>query len=142
MIQRIVHRDLPALQDLYEELVGSRGTLSDMERVFEPLNNNEAYYLLGYKLDGVLAGSVMGVICYDLVNACKPFMVVENVIVSSKAQGKGVGKQLMLALEEIANEHNCEYMMLCSSSYRKEAHQFYVSLGYPIDSVQGFRKML
>lgn len=113
-----------------------------MQRVFRQMESNSAYHLLGYKHEGMLLGSVMGVICHDLVGTCRPFMVVENVIVSAKAQGMGVGKKLMLALEQMANDHDCAYIMFCSSSYRKDAHRFYESLGYKLDEVQGFRKML
>jgi len=142
MIQPIVTEDLPELQTLYEELIGEKGSLTQMEVVFQKMRANEAYHLMGYKVDGVLAGSVMGVICHDLVGSCTPFMVVENVIVSSQFQGHGVGKKLMLAIEEIAKAHSCGYIMFCSSAFRKEAHQFYASLGYALDAVQGFRKML
>jgi len=142
MIQPIVTEDLPELQALYEELIGEGSNLAQVEAVYQKMRGNEAYHLLGYKVDGVLAGSVMGILCHDLVGSCKPFMVVENVIVSSRFQGHGVGKKLMLAIEKIANANECGYIMFVSSAYRKEAHQFYASLGYALDGVQGFRKML
>ncbi|OPA77860.1 GNAT family N-acetyltransferase [Paenibacillus selenitireducens] len=142
MIQPIIYEDLESLRLLYEELIGEAGDLSQMESVFRQMKSNSAYHLLGYKKDGELLGSVMGVICHDLVGTCRPFMVVENVIVSAKAQGMGAGKKLMQALEQLANENDCLYIMFCSSSYRKDAHRFYESLGYKLDEVQGFRKML
>ena len=84
----------------------------------------------------------MGIICYDLVDQCKPFMVIENVIVSSQAQRKGVGQQLMLRIEQIARDRECGYIILVSGAQRKEAHLFYEKMGYREEQVEGFRKHL
>ena len=109
---------------------------------FDKIEKNEDYFLLGAKCNDKLGGSLMGIICHDLVGECKPFMVIENVIVSSKYRGFGIGKKLMNEIERIGKEKGCYYTMFVSGAQRKEAHKFYESLGYRLDEVQGFRKYL
>ncbi|MFD2877411.1 GNAT family N-acetyltransferase [Paenibacillus rhizoplanae] len=62
-------------------------------------------------VDGELLGSLMGIVCQDLVGDCRPFMVIENVVVSSRARRQGLGKKLMTAIEAIAHERDCYYII-------------------------------
>ncbi|MDQ0088526.1 ribosomal protein S18 acetylase RimI-like enzyme [Paenibacillus anaericanus] len=84
----------------------------------------------------------MGIICHDFVGECKPFMVIENVIVSNRARRQGIGKKLMLEIERIAKERDCYYIILVSGEQRKEAHVFYEKLGFKDEKVEGYRKHL
>ena len=45
----------------------------------------------------------------------------------------------MQELDNYAHDNNCEYSILVSSGFRKNAHKFYESIGYN-DDVRGFRK--
>ena len=83
------------------------------------------------------SGSALGICCQCLVN---PFLVVEDVIVRSDQRGKGVGRMLMEALDQFAQEKGCAYSFLVSSDFRTGAHSFYESMGYT-DGVVGFRKI-
>lgn len=141
-IKRIESNDLKDLSLLFEELSGKKTDFEIMVKSFELINRNEDYIVLGANYDGKLVGSLMGIICYDLVGECKPFMVIENVIVSGNLRGKGIGKKLMTEIERIGKEKNCYYTMFVSGFQRKEAHKFYESLGYKLDEVQGFKKYL
>ena len=60
--------------------------------------------------------------------------------VDKKFRNRGVGKQLMKKIEEIAKKMGCKNIQFVSSAHRKGAHKFYESLGYKLDEVQGFRK--
>ena len=53
---------------------------------------------------GELLGTVMGIICLDIAAACRPFMLIENVVVAERARGRGIGKKLMASVERIAVE--------------------------------------
>lgn len=141
-VKRIEKNELKGLSLLLEELSGKKTNFEIMVKNFEWINKNEDYILLGAHYNGKLVGSLMGIICHDLVGECKPFMVIENVIVASDSRGKGIGKKLMMEIEKIAREKNCYYTMFVSGAHRKEAHQFYESLGYKLDEVQGFKKYL
>ncbi len=141
-IDPIEDEDLAELSLLYEELIGSPSDLLKMQAQFTILKSNANYRLTGIKVDGLLAGSVMGIICQDLVGDCRPFMVIENVVISHKFRGLGLGRKIMNEMEAIAKRKDCYYIIFVSSAYRKDAHKFYESLGYKLDEVQGFRKMI
>lgn len=134
--------DLEELAVLFEELTEDKTNYEEMVKNFYWMQANPDYILLAAKYDGVVAGSIMGIVCRDMVGDCKNFMVIENVIVKSNMRGKSVGKALVHEIETIGRERNCYYTMLVSLATRKEAHKFYESVGYPLDVVQGFKKYL
>ncbi|MFF2907293.1 GNAT family N-acetyltransferase [Paenibacillus sp. NPDC057934] len=142
ILKEIETDDLDALNDLYHELVERAAERSKLEEVFKLVKDDNRYILLGAFIDGELVGSVMGILCYDLVGDCRSFMVIENVVVSSRARRQGVGKKLMVRMEEIARERDCYYMILVSGEQRKEAHIFYETLGFRDEKVEGYRKHL
>lgn len=142
-IASIEQTDLEQLADLYTKLVGTETNRSSMQAMYEKISANPDYILIGAKDENQqLLGSLMGIVCTDLVGDCRPFMVIENVIVSEKSRRQGVGKLLMSYIEEQGRERNCYYTMLVSLIERKEAHIFYESIGYAKGVVRGFKKYL
>jgi len=142
-INKITENDLYGLINLYSQLVNEKSDLNKMKNIYKKIASNDNYYLLGAKDEtDTLVGSIMGVVCYDLLRECRPFMVMENMIVNENSRGKGIGKKLIAKLESIAKEQGCIFIEFCSSSFRKEAHKFYESAGYNPDEVQGYRKFL
>jgi GNAT superfamily N-acetyltransferase len=142
-IELLTSDDGEALAELYQELSGNTTDFNKMKPNLSWIIVNQDYYLIGAKNQkGELVGSVMGIMCRDIVGSCRPFMVLENVIVSTKYRGRGIGSQLLKRIENIAQERNCYYIMFVSSYERKVAHKFYESLGYKLDVVQGFKKYL
>lgn len=142
-IDRIKESDLADLICLYEELSGKKTDMRKLKESFHYIDSNPDYLLIAAKGDdGQLLGSLLGIICHDVVGECRPFMVLENVVVKSDFRGVGVGKELMNYIEDAACKNNCYYIMFVSSMDRKEAHAFYQSLGYSITAVQGFKKYL
>ncbi len=139
-INKISKNDLSELADLFKELTGNEQNVEKMEKNFLLMESSENYIVLGAKINGKLAGSVMGIVCLDIVDDCRPFMLIENVIVSEKYRRQGVGKALMLNIENTSVSKNCYYTMFVSGSQRKEAHKFYESIGYGNDIVRGFKK--
>ena len=128
-INRLEDGDLPSLSSLYEELSGKKTDSHKLKKNFEWINSNSDYLLIGAKDDEILVGSLMAIICHDIVGECKPFMVLENVIVKSDCRGMGIGKKLMSYIENYAREKKCYYIFFVSASDRKDAHKFYESLG-------------
>ncbi|MNC17637.1 putative acetyltransferase [compost metagenome] len=141
-IKEIEADSLSALNELYSELTGTMADLNKLTKAFAAIKADSRYILLGAYVDGELLGSMMGIICQDLVGDCRPFMVVENVVVSARARRQGLGKQLMTAIEGIAHERDCYYIILVSGEKRKEAHVFYEKMGYRDEKVEGYRKHL
>lgn len=139
-IRKISKVELQQLCELYSELIETATNHSKQLEVFELIEHNPNYYLLGAFGENQLLGSVMGIICHDLIGECKPFMVLENVVVSKRARRQGVGTKLMIHAEQIAKERSCEYMIFVSGDQRREAHIFYESLGFKEEAVEGYRK--
>ncbi|SYX82992.1 GNAT family N-acetyltransferase [Paenibacillus alvei] len=141
-IRSIKENELLALSQLYQELMGLQTNQSKLEQVYRTIQHNEQYIILGAFDEEQLVGSLMGIICHDLVGDCKPFMVIENVIVSPVVRRQGVGKKLMQEIENMARQRDCYYIIFVSGEQRKEAHQFYERLGFKDEKVEGYRKHL
>lgn len=139
-IKHIKSDDLSGLCQLYDELVNRVNNYTKLVDVYQSIQNNDNYIILGAFNDEGLVGSLMGIICYDLVGECQPFMVIENVIVSNRVRRQGIGKKLMLEIEQIAKERGCYYIIFVSGDQRKEAHAFYENLGFKDEKVEGYRK--
>lgn len=142
-IDEVQSGDLPQLSMLYEQLSGKPVDPVAMKPTFEKIKDDECYYLLGARTnDNLLVGTVMAVVCHDLVKNCRPFLIMENFIVDSEWHRKGIGSMMIRRVEDIAREHNCIFVQFCSSSYRTGAHAFYHESGYNPEEVKGFRKFL
>ena len=96
--------------------------------------------LLAAKEGGELVGSVMGVVCRDLIGECNPFMVMENMVVLESRRRHGIGRLLIEELERRAVALGCSYIEFVSSRERGEAHAFYEAVGYQPDPYRGFKK--
>lgn len=142
-VGKAARRDIPALAVLYEQLTEEASHVDKMAPIFES-NTNDAHYHLLAACDenGALLGSAMGILCRDLAKECRPFMLIENVVVLESARRQGAGRALMKELEAIARAHGCGYILLVSGSDRTAAHAFYERMGYPPGRARGFKKDL
>jgi len=134
--------DLQTLARLYRQFWGEASDLHAMEQKFRALRDNEAYILLCAEEDGQVIGSVMGVVCEELYGDCKPFLVLENMIVDQTLRQKGVGRRLFEELEHRALEKNCVQMILVTEQERADACAFYESLGFHPTHNKGYKKKL
>ncbi|MCY9761638.1 GNAT family N-acetyltransferase [Paenibacillus alvei] len=135
-IQTVAQTQLDELAELYTELDQSETNVERLKERFTALQSNPDYTFLGaVDNSGKLVGSVMGIRCYDLTGQCRPFMVLENMIVSKSHHRKGIGQILVEAIEKIAIESDCRSVVLLSSAWRTDAHQFYEKLGFTKDAI-------
>ncbi len=141
-IAELTELDLEGLAKLYKQFWGEESSLEKMLTTFRRLRINPNYIFLVAKLDGCLAGSVMGIVCEELYGECKPFMVVEDVVVDTNHRRQGIGSQLMRELEQCASTRGCAYIIFVTEQDRTTAHRFYESLGYSSDKYKGFKKRL
>lgn len=142
MIVNIEERHIEELAGLYEELSGKKSDLAKLREKYRVLKQNSSYILAGEEIDGKLVGTIMGIECFDLSEDCKPFMLIDNIVVSKNARGKGIGKCLMRFCENEASERGCSFIILVSAGHRKEAHRFYEKLGYSETGAVGFKKYI
>ncbi len=133
--------DVVGLSDLFVEFIGQGSNLTAMKQQIEVLSANSNYYIAVAIDRDKVVGTSMGIVCYDLVGNCNPFLLIENVVVLPEYQGQGVGNLLMQTLEDFGIINHCNYVILVSESKRESSHKFYEAIGYSTDQ-RGFKKRL
>jgi GNAT superfamily N-acetyltransferase len=141
-IRRMVKEDIPSLALLYKHFWNEDSSIEKMERKFIELHGNPEYIFLSALQENQLVGSVLGIICEELYGECKPFLLIEDLIVDHKYRRKGIGKALMAEIEMIALENDCYQILLITHNDRTDAIAFYESLGFNPDTHKGFKKSL
>ncbi len=140
IIRDLASEDLHGLAQLYKQFWGEECSLEKMQTVFETVCKDPRYVFLVADDHGLLTGSVRGVVCATLYGNCKPFMVVDDVIVDRPYRRRGIGKRLMRCLEARALENDCAFMTFVTETSRIEAQRFYSALGYDPEAYVGFKK--
>ena len=140
VIRDLAAEDLHSLAQLYKQFWGEACNLENMQIVYETVCKDPRYVFLVADDHGLLTGSVRGVVCAALYGNCKPFMVVDDVIVDMPYRRRGIGKRLMLCLEARALENDCSFITFVTENSRIEAQRFYSALGYDPDAYVGFKK--
>lgn len=141
LIRDMQEKDLNDVGVLYDSLFGQKSNLERMVETFS-LMNDDSYILIVAEENGKVIGTVMGIVCLTMVANLESFLVIEAVVVDKDYRGNGIGKKMLLDLEDRAKRQGCSYIILVSGDQRKEAHKFYEALGYGEDKAKGFRKFL
>lgn len=141
VIRNMLKTDIPQLAVLYKQFWNEDSNVLVMEDQFDRLSEQEMYILLSATINDRLVGSVMGIVCQELYGNCKPFLVLENMIVDKSARRKGVGKSLLHKLEEFAGLKNCTQIILVTERERADACSFYESCGFQRNN-KGYKKRL
>lgn len=136
VIERLSEQYVGQVVELQKTLVPFELTGEEAAARLEYILSNPDYALLIAREGDEVLGTVTGICCRAL---SMPFLVIEDVVVREDCRGKGIGKVLMDELDRFALENKCEYAILVSSGFRKEAHKFYEKQGFTED-VRGFRK--
>jgi GNAT superfamily N-acetyltransferase len=64
---------------------------------------------------------------------------IESVHVREDMRSRGIGAQMLRAVEDLARQRGCDRVQLTSRNVREDAHRFYRANGYGQTS-QGFKK--
>lgn len=105
---------------------------------YEEIFNSSDRCILAAREGDEIVGTVSGFCCRGLATT---LLAIEDLIVSESLRGGGIGTQLMAAIHDFGRQQGCEYAILVSSGFRKQAHHFYEKIGYTED-VRGFRREL
>jgi len=142
IIREMIADDIPQLEQLYRQFWGEESSIEIMIKQFNKLDKNDSYIFLSAVESNKLIGSVMGVICEELYGDCKPFLVLENMIVDKNHRIRGIGKALISELEKIAIKKDCTQVIFVTERNRFDAVKFYESAGYSSQTHVGFKKKL
>lgn len=139
-IRYMIEEDIPQLSTLYEQFWGDKSDTEKMRTQYKKLLGAGTHIFLSAVDEGKLIGSVMGVICEELYGECRPFLVIENMIVDKNSRRTGAGRALLSELERRARERGCTQMILVTESNREDACGFYEALGFPKDKKKDIRR--
>jgi predicted N-acetyltransferase YhbS len=142
LIREMIAEDIPQLEQLYRQFWGEESCVDAMNKQFQKLQENNSHIFISAIDNNKLIGSVMGVVCEELYGDCKPFLVLENMIVDKNYRNKGVGKALISELEKMATKRDCSQVILVTERNRVDAVKFYESVGYSSETHIGFKKKL
>lgn len=134
--------DVEQLDLVMQVISDGPGDYKTMGRLIEKISQNEEKYLLVSedRENGMIVGSLLGVVFEDICGDGSPILLVENVAVLESAQGQGIGRIMFEEIERWGRQFHCHYEMLVSGLGRTGAHKFYKALGF--DEVKGFKKYL
>ncbi len=141
-IVNLTKNDLSVLAELFRQFWNESSAIENMAVMLERLSEDPDYVLLAAKKDDMLVGFCMGIVCQTLYGDCRPFMVIEDLIVDKEHQRKGIGTALMSAIERHAIRRDCLQVIFVTENDRKDAHSFYAAQGYSPATHKGFKKQL
>ena len=141
--------DIPQVFELYRQLaittspteLSRSSSLDDYRRVFAQIQAFTGYELLVAEEQGEVVGTMVLLIVPNLSHGALPWAVIENMVVDKRYRRQGIGKLLLDYAITKAKSAGCYKIQLLSNKKRREAHQFYRSLGFEA-SAHGFRLYL
>ena len=136
MLRTIQLTDAKAIRDISEFALGYNATEAVTERQIAKLLADKQHFIRVYEDD--TTHNVIGFIhaeAYELLFKAPGFNILA-LAVGSEHQHKGIGKQLMQAVEAEAAVRNYRFIRLNSGEQRTEAHAFYEHCGYSCTKLQ------
>jgi GNAT superfamily N-acetyltransferase len=82
------------------------------------------------EIDGRVVGTFALLVMLNLGHCGAPSAIIEDVVVDPELQGRGFGRDMMLAAMDMARARKCYKLVLSSNARRVRAHAFYESLGF------------
>lgn len=132
-IREAVAEDISYVMELYRQPDMDNGRSLSIEEAVSIHNKMLSYP--NYKLyvalcENNIVGTFALAIMDNLANMGKPSGLIEDVVVRSEWQGKGIGKQMMNYAIELCRRNGCYKAALSSNLKREKAHKFYENLGF------------
>ena len=129
-IRGAVMSDMEDIILLLRELSPGNDSVVEHRRQAEVLSSmldNKDYSLLIAAKGGNTLGTGLLMIQQNLSHGCRPYGHIENVVVSAKCRGMGVGKEIVNTLVRIAKLHNCYKVILDCAPHNSA---FYQKIGF------------
>jgi len=108
---------------------------------FDDIQADPAHRLIVAELEGEVVGTLQISFLPGLPNFGMKRGLLENVHIRSDLRGGGYGSQLVTWAVDRCREAGCGVVQLTSNKVRKDAHRFYVKLGFE-QSHEGFKLKL
>ncbi len=144
-VRRARREDLPVIIALLADDEFSRGREGGADEAvaaaFEEIDRdpNSTVWVLDF--EGRVVGCAQLTVMAGLSRRGVKRGLIEGVRIGSDHRGRGLGRQLIRAIVEMARHAGCGAVQLTTDKRRTDAHRFYLSLGFTM-SHEGFKLML
>lgn len=135
--------DVPALLALYAELHPDDPSPSTQAALtaWRAIAAQAGRTILVAESGSAVVGTIDCAMLPNLTRGARPFLLVENVVVTARHRRSGVGAALLDAAIAMARQAGCYKAQLLSRASRHAAHTFYESRGFRA-AAQGYRLYL
>jgi ribosomal protein S18 acetylase RimI-like enzyme len=133
LIREAQEDDVAEILNLYLEAgveFGPRFTAEEGRAHFAVFKRYPSYGIFVAVLDGRVVGTCELLIMDNLAKRGRRSGVVEDVAVSPKFQGQGIGRALMAHARDQCKQAGCYKFVLSSNLKRTDAHAFYEAAGF------------
>ena len=137
MIRTVQVRDASQIRDLCHQALGYDSTLEKVAAQIDKFNQPDSgHFCFVYEEDQT--GNILGYVEAEVYESLysDAGLNILGLAVFPSAQGRGIGRQLMERVEELAKSRHYAFIRLNSASHRKEAHIFYEHIGYEGNKTQ------
>ena len=132
MIRTVQVKDAGQIRDLCHQALGYDSTLEKVAAQIDKFNSPDSdHFCFVYEEDQT--GNILGYVEAEVYESLYSIL---GLAVFPSAQGRGIGRQLMERVEELAKSKHYAFIRLNSASHRKEAHHFYEQIGYEVNKTQ------
>lgn len=133
IIREAIAEDISHVLGLYRQPDLDDGkSLSDEEAIsiYHKILSYPSYKLYVALYENKIVGTFALAIMDNLAHMGKPSGLIEDVVVETEWQGKGIGKQMMNFAIHLCRKKGCYKAALSSNQKRERAHQFYENLNF------------
>lgn len=139
-IRSVAAADAGAVAALVSAL-GYPSTPGDIERRVATMRDGTGISVVVAELNGAIVGLATGHV-FNSIHSTPPVAWLTTLVVASAAQRRGVGRQLVAAVEAWAVEHGAVRISVTSGLHRDDAHEFYAILGYERSGVRLTKRLV
>ena len=137
MIRSVQAKDAGQIRDLCHQALGYNSTLETVATQIEKFNLPDSDHFC-FVCEEDQTGHILGYVEAEVYESLysDAGLNILGLAVFPSAQGRGIGRQLMERVEDLAKSKHYAFIRLNSGSHRKEAHIFYERIGYEGNKTQ------
>ena len=137
MIRSVQVKDAGQIRDLCHQALGYDSTLEKVAAQIDNFNQPDSGHFCFVYEEGQ-TGHILGYVEAEVYESLysDAGLNILGLAVFPSAQGRGIGRQLMERVEDLAKSKHYAFIRLNSASHRKEAHLFYERIGYEGNKTQ------
>ena len=137
MIRTVQVKDAGQIRDLCHQALGYDSTLEKVAAQIDKLNSPDSDHFC-FVCEEDQTGHILGYVEAEVYESLysDAGLNILGLAVFPSAQGRGIGRQLMERVEDLAKSKHYAFIRLNSASHRKEAHIFYEHIGYEGNKTQ------